>query len=242
MAKKTLLKDRLKKKQEEIRARGGSGDILFLKADTTTRVRILYVGEENEFIQEVTQFYLGPEIKGVISPATFGEPCAITEAFEELKASKDDDDKAMANKFPPRKRYLAYVAIYKDTKGKELDEERSPRFVLLTNSMYDDIIELFLDTDDWGDMTLTSDEGYDLKLSRVGSGKMDTSYSVVSCKNTPAPKEFRDKEYNLEEEVRKLIPSYEQTKEYIAQYLSLPDEDEPKKKKKKKKLKKKSDA
>lgn len=242
MAKKLKLTERLKKKQEEIRARGGSGDIYFLKADTTTRVRILYVGEEQEFIHEVTQFYLGPDIKGVISPATFGEPCAIMEAFEELKASSDEDDKILAKKFPPRKRFLAYCAIYKDTKGKELDAERSPRFVLLTNSMYDDIIELYLDPDDWGDMTLTSDDGYDLKLQRVGAGKLDTTYSVSACKNTPAPKEYRDKEFNLEEEVRRLVPSYEETKEYVTQFLSLPPEEETTKKKKKLKKHKKSDA
>lgn len=238
MAKKLLLKERLKKKQEDLRSKGGSGNIMFLKADTTTRVRILYVGEEEEFIKEVTQFYLGPEIKGVISPSTFSEPCAITDAFDELKASKDDDDKELANKFPPRKRFLAYCLIYKDLKGKELDKERSPRFVLLTNSMYDDIIELYLDTDDWGDMTDPGDDGYDLKLTRVGSGKMDTTYSVKPCKNSPVPKEFKDKVYNLEEEVRKLVPSLEQTQDYVAKFLSLPEEDEPKKKKKLKKHKK----
>lgn len=234
MVKKTL-KDRLKKRREELKAKQQSGNVFFIKPDTTVRVRILPMGDENEFIKEVTQFYLGPDLKGVISPATFDEPCAVMETYQELKTSKDDDDKSLAKTFPPRQRYLAYCIIYKDEKGKEVNVDNSPKFVLLTSGMYQDILELYLDEDDWGDMTDTQD-GYDLKLSRSGSGKTDTEYSVNPCKNTPAPKEYRGKVYNLDDEVRKIIPTYEETKELINKFLNLEpeeDDDEPKNKKKK---------
>lgn len=232
MSKKSL-KQRMKEKQAELKSRGGSGNILFLKADTTVRVRILNMGEEEEFIKEVTQFYLGGEIKGVISPVTFDEPCAIFEEFQRLRNSSDADDKELAKKFNIRKRYLAYCVIYKDLKGKEVDES-SPKFVLLTNTMYQDIIELYLDDDEWGDMSDPSDEGYDLKLKRTGSGMMDTEYYVTPCSKSPAPKPYANKVYNLEEEVKKLIPAYDETKETLAKFLGEdPHEEEevPKKKK-----------
>ncbi len=223
MAKKAL-KERLEKKKAELKSKGGQGAIYFQKPDTTVRLRILNMGEEEEFVKEVTQFYLGSEIKGVISPDTFGEPCAIVEAFEELKNSDDDDDKELAGKFPPRKRYLAYCIFYKDLKGKEVDENISPKFILLTSGQYQDILELYLDDDEWGDMTDLED-GYDLKLGRTGSGKTDTEYTVNPCKPTRIPKEYK-KVYDLDEEVRKVIPTYEETEKYIAQYLGIDNEDE----------------
>jgi len=232
------LKDRLKDKKEELKSRGEVGDIVFVKDGDVRRIRILNMGDENEFIKEVDQFYLGNEIRGVISPATFNEPCAIMEGYEELKNSSENDDKETASNFAPRKRYLAFCAFYSDKLGKELDEKLSPRFILLTSGLYQSIIDLYLDEDEWGDMT-NPQEGYDLKVSRSGKGKMDTEYSVTACKNTPAPKKYRKKVFDLDEEVRKIVPNYEETERIINQYMGL----EPVTKKKKKlKKKKKSDA
>ena len=94
--------------------------------------------------------------------------------------------------------------------------------------------------DEWGDMTNPQD-GYDLKVSRSGKGKMDTEYSVTACKNTAAPKDYRKKVYDLDEEVAKIVPSYEETQKLLNRYLGL-DADGGKPKKKKLKKKKKSDA
>lgn len=237
------LKEKLKDKKDELKSRSTGGDIVFVKDGDTRRIRILNMGEENEFIKEVEQFYLGNDIKGVISPSTFGEPCAISEGYEELKNSSDDTDVELAGKFSPRKKYLAYCVFYKDKQGKELDEENSPKFILLSSGLYQSIIDYYLDEDEWGDMTDPQD-GYDLKVSRSGKGKMDTEYSVTACKNTPAPKEYRKKVYDLDDEVRKIIPSYEESEKLLNRYLGLKtsgDEDEKPKKKKLKK-KKKSDA
>lgn len=245
---KKQLRDRLKQKQKELKERSSKGNILFMQPDKEYRMRILNMGEENEFIFEATQFYLGGEIKGVISPASLDKPCAIMEAYEELK-NGDDDEKELAKKFSPRSKYLALVALYKDKSGKELDDN-NPRFVLLTSGVYDEIIDLYLDEDEWGDMT-NPEDGYDIKIKRTGSGKTDTEYTVTALKNTPTPKEFRSKVFDLEEEIAKIIPSYEETQNYINEYLGLSDtddddeEEKPKKKKvvkKKKVLKKTSDA
>lgn len=230
MAKKTL-KEKLEKKKEDLKNRSNFGSIRFLKDGDTIRVRLLPMGEENEFIKEVTQFYLGGDIKGVISPATFGEPCAIMDAYTELKNSKDDNEKELASKFPPKNKYLAFCLIYKDEKGRELDE-KNPMFVLLSGGQYQSILDLYLDDEEWGDMT-DPENGYDLKLSRTGSGKTDTEYAVKPCKNTPIHKSYKGKVYDLDEEVRKIMPTYEKTKEFIEQYLQIdPDEDDDKPKRK----------
>ena len=240
MAKKESLKERLKKKQEDLIARGQSGAIYFQKPNTTIRIRILHMGEEEEFIKEITQFYMGQDIKGVISPDTFGQPCAIMESYEELKNSSDDDDKDIASKFTPRKRYLALVAFYKDEKGENVDESISPKFLLLSGGVYQDILTHYLDEDEWGDMT-DPEKGYDIKIKRVGAGKNDTEYTVTPCKNTKAPKGFRGT-YNLDAEITKIMPTYEKTKEYIETFLGLdPEEDDDEPKKKKKKVSKKKD-
>ena len=236
MAKESI-KERLKRKKEELKSRSEMGDIVFLKDGDPKRVRILNMGEENDFIKEVTQFYLGSEIKGVISPSTFGEPCAIMETYEELKNSEEDEDKELATKFSPRNKYLAFCAFYKDNAGKELDTNLSPRFVLLTSGLYQDIIDLYLDEDEWGDMT-DPEDGYDIKLSRSGKGMTDTEYSVNPCKPTRAPREFRNKVYDLDEEVRKIIPSYEETQRLLDKFLGTNSDDEDDKPRKKKPVKK----
>ena len=235
------LSKKLRKKLEARKAKlkeRGSGNLIFLKAGDELRCRIKPVGAENEFGIEVRQFYLGSEIKGVISPITFGEPCSIMETFEELKASSDSDDVELANTFQPRSRYLISAVVYKDTKGKKVDPDASKKMIMLTNGMYEDLVDLFLD-DEWGDFTDVED-GYDVKLSREGSGKTDTVYSVKPMKNTPTPKEYRD-DIDLEEMVREMIPTYEATEGFINQFLgdenndSDKEESEPKAKKKKKK-------
>ena len=241
MAKQSL-KERLKAKAADLKSKSGAGSIVFLKADQKLRARILNVGEEQEFIMEVTQFYLGSDIKGVISPATFGEPCALYEQYENLKKSKDPDDVELLKVLSPKKKYLAYCLLFKDPKGKEIDEN-SPKFVLLTGGMYQEIIDLYLDEDDWGDMSSPTDSGYDLKLGRTGSGKMDTKYTVTACPKTACPKPWNKKVINLEEEVKKIMPTYEETKELLDKFLGSSisdsdDDDSDKKKDKKKAVKK----
>ena len=214
----------MREKQSELKSKNQGGNIVYLKYGSDIRARILNMGPENDFVMEVIQFYLGGEIKGVISPATFNEPCAIYEAYQEAKASNDDSMKELAKKFNIRKRYLGLHLIYKDKKGKEVDEN-SPKFIILTNSQYQDVLDLYLDEDEWGDMTDPKD-GYDIRYKRTGSSKTDTEYSTTPCSKTPLPKEWAKKVFNLEEEVRKIIPTYEETEAILKKFLGESDDDE----------------
>lgn len=228
------LKDRLKKKKAELATRGSGGNGIKYLKEGTIRVRPLPVGDEQEFVAEMVNFYLGSEIKGVFSPETINQPCAIMEAYQELKGG-DEDDKEMAKGFSPKKRYLMPCLIYKDMKGKELEDD-PVKLVQITNSLYQEIIDLYLDEDDWGDMT-DPEDGFDLKLTRSGSGQFDTEYSVSPCPRNGKPilKKYHAP-IDLEDMVSKIIPTYEETKEKINQYLGLGSEEEeeetPRRKKK----------
>jgi hypothetical protein len=170
-------------------------------------------------------------------PSTFGLKCAITRTYEKYKASKDPAEREIADKFKPKSKFFCLAIRYKDEKGLEVDEQAGVKPVVLTNGQYQEILDMFVD-DEAGDMTdpLT---GYDIKFIRTGVGQMDTKYSLLACKPTKCPKKYRGP-YDIEAEIKKILPSYEETKDKITQFLSgaatdtEDDEDEAPKKKKKK--------
>lgn len=233
---KSRLKALKEQKQRIKDSSGGNNHFFFIKADDTIRCRILPVDENQPFGVEILQYYLGQEIKGVISPMTFEEPCAITELRDELLASDDEGDQKLADKLKPRIRFVVPVIKYKDLKGKEIDVQSGVRMLLLTKGQYDDLVDFYLDEDELGDFT-DPDEGYDIKFSRTGSGMTDTEYKQTTCRPTTLHKDF-DKIYDLEELLREAMPTYEETETYINRFMGIKDEeDEPREPKKKKSTK-----
>jgi len=233
MAKDTV-REKLKKRKKQLESKGGSGNITYIK-EGTIRVRILPVQGEEEFAFKVTQFYLGAELKGVFSQSSIDNgDCPILDKYHELMESDDEDDKDLAKTLKPKSKYLMPCIIYKDQKGKEIDEEKGITLVQITPSLYNDLIDHWLDDDDWGDMT-DPKKGYDVKLTRKGSGQFDTEYTMSPCPKTPLKKKKYAKEINLTELISKIIPSYEDAQDKLNQFLHLDgEEDEAPKKKKKK--------
>lgn len=221
--KTTSLRERMLAKKKKLAEKsGGGGFILRQKDEGTIRIRILPTGDD--FSHEITTFYLDG-IGGCNSPATFGEPCALLDAYNELKNSKDDGDKALAKDLVPRNKVVIPIIMYKDKAGKEVDEENSERLLQIAGGVAQDLIDLYLDEDEWGDMT-DPENGYDVKITRTGKGQMDTTYTVQPCKNTPIPKKYRKTVVDLEEMVRKQIDSYEKTVELRDKYLGLDADDD----------------
>ena len=218
-----------KKKLEE----KGSGNGLIFPKEGTLRMRIKSPGDDQELGMEVVQFYI-PGVGGVISPATFDEPCPFMEKYEELKQSKDEDDKELAKRLIPRRRYVIGGIIYKDDKGNGVDYDGQNRGVLIAGAVYQDIIDLYLDEDEAGDMT-DPVTGYDIKITRSGSGKFDTTYSVRQCKPSKLDKKYRS-DLDLEKIVRDQIKPYDELEEELNKFLNeapADDEDDAPKKKKK---------
>lgn len=230
---KNDLKQRLREKKEALKKRGAGGMIIRQKEEGTIRVRILPTGDDNDFVKEITQFWLGKDLGSVISPSTFGDECALLEAYKELKESKDDEDKELAKNLMPKKRYVVPVLVYKDDKGKKIDTDQSGKLLQITGGLYQNIIDLYLDEDEWGDMT-DAKKGYDLKITRDGLKMMDTTYSVQPCKNTPIDKKFR-KDVDLDEMVKTQVATFEETLEKKNKWFNSDEDTSDKKKKKDKK-------
>lgn len=222
-----------RKKQLEFK---GNGSGLVYPKEGTLRMRIKSPGDGQELAIEIIQFYLGGNLGGVISPATFDEPCPFMEKYQELKDSKDEDDKELAKNLVPRRRYVIGGIIYSDEKGSKVDYEGKDKGVLVPRSVYQDIIDLYLDEDEAGDMT-DPKTGYDIKIIRSGSGKLDTTYSARACKPTKLDKKYQGI-IDLDGIVRSQIKPYDELEDLLSQYLNEDhgdDDDDDKSKEKKKK-------
>jgi hypothetical protein len=233
MALSEKLRKKMEQKKKELASRGGGMKGLVSFKEGKTRIRFLNCGDE-DFAFEATQFYLGKEIGGFISPATFGEPCAVNEFYTKLSKSTNDDDREIAETLKPRKKPLAPIIKYKDEKGKEIDEDKGAALAILTNDNYQELVDWMLDEDDYGDFT-DPKNGYDIKINRVGAGKFDTKYKLMKCDSSKLAKKYAGTTYSPEDMVRKLIPSYEDTQEFLLKFQLANglDTEEPKKKKKK---------
>ena len=238
-------REKMLARKKKMAEKNSSGSIIFPK-EGTMRVRLLSQGDDKELGLEIVQFY-DPKLGGIISPATFDEPCPFMEKFKELKSSSNEEDQALAKALTPRRRFLIGGTLYKDEKGKEIDTDNVGKPILIPRSVYQDIIDLYLDEDDWGDMT-DPESGYDIKITRSGKGKMDTNYTVTACPKGKNPKPSFIPEIDLEKIVRDQMLSYEELEEKLSEFLNgadTADDDEeevaPKKDKKKNKKVKGSD-
>ena len=232
---KQSLKEKLRKKRTELSSGGGKGNVLYIK-EGTTRVRVLPIQQEM-LAAEVVHFYFNEKLKGLYSASTLKEPCPVVEAYTELKNSRDESDQDIAKRISPKKAYLIPVVVYSDDKGKSIDAENSGKLMKISNNVYQAIIDLYLDDDEWGDMT-DPKEGYDIKITRTGKGKNDTEYTVAPCKNTPLDKAWAKKSVDLDAMVKELIEPYDSAKAKLEEFLGVDldeddDDDKPKKKKKK---------
>ena len=230
-------KEKMLARKKQLESKGNGNGLVFPK-EGTLRMRIKSPGDDQELGIEIVQFYLGGNLGGVISPATFDEPCPFMEKYQELKNSKDEDDKELAKTLVPRRRYVIGGPVYADEKGTKFDYEGKDKGVLVPRSVYQDIIDLYLDEDEAGDMT-DPRNGYDIKIIRSGSGKLDTTYSARACKPTKLDKKYQGN-VDLEGIVRSQIKSYDELEELLAKFLNEDhggddEDDEPKKKKTKKK-------
>ena len=226
-------RERMLERKRQMAERASGGSIIFPK-EGTMRVRLVSQGPDKELGLEIIQFY-SQKTGGIISPATFNEPCPFMEKFQELRKSSDEEDQELAKKLTPRRRFLVAGTLYKDEKGKEIDTENVGKPILIPRSVYQDIIDLYLDEDDWGDMT-DPEDGYDIKITRSGKGKTDTSYSVSPCPKGKNPNPKYIKEVDLEEVIKASLPSYDELEGKLSEFLNGADLDseEPAPKKKRK--------
>lgn len=226
------LKKRLLQRKEKLKRSGGGNFNYFLIKQGITRMRLVQAPPDKEFAVEATFFYINKDIGGIVSPVTFGEPCAIMELYQKLKNSKRDSDKKIAEKIKPKKRYFAMHYKYLDEKGRKPDTESGVKLTILTAGQYQDLIDLYLD-EEAGDMS-NPKRGYDVKYKREGTTQFDTEYSTMRCNPTPMASKYAGKIYDPEVALRKIIPTYERTQEIAEEVYNADMADRSLKKKKKK--------
>jgi hypothetical protein len=123
--------------------------------------------------------------------------CLIcSEELEELRLSKDKDDKKKYSDQRPKVRYFLSVI--------DRDDDEKLKVLPCGSQILTGILEYVTDEDEYGDI-LDAQEGRDLIITKSGSG-MDTEYTVKSkVKSTPI--------FDEEDEITKLIgTSAEDTK------------------------------
>lgn len=231
-------KEKMLARKKALESRANGSGFVFPK-DGVLRIRIKSPGEGEEIGMEIVQFYLGDKFKSVLSPETFGENCPLMEKYLELKDSSDPDDKELAKKLIPKRRYVVGGLVYADEKGKKVDYEGKDKGILIPRQVYQEIVNMYCDEDEAGDMT-DPKNGYDIKITRTGKGQFDTNYSVQNCKSTEIPRELRG-DVDLEGIVRSQMKDYDELEDILKQYLNEApddededDDDEPKPKKKSK--------
>lgn len=211
--------EKMKKRQADLeKGSGGSYKYFLFTKEGTRRMRPLPAPDDEEFGVEVTTFFLGKEIGGVVSPTSFGGPCAIMEAYQKLLNSKNEDDKTLAAQLKPKKRYMVAHIAYLDDKGLKVDEDSGAKLALLTAGQYQDLCDLFLD-DEHGDFT-DPINGYDIKYKRVGKGMTDTVYSTLTCKSTKLPKKY-NKIHDPLKMAKAITPTYEETQDMVKKFLKV---------------------
>lgn len=230
----TTTREKMLARKKQLESKGNNSGFVFPK-EGTLRTRLKSPGDDKELGIEIIQFYLNKEMGSVISPATFDEPCPFMDKYNELRSSKDEEDKELAKLFVPRRRYVVGGIVYEDDKGTKVGYDGKDKGILIPRAVYQDIVDLYLDEDEAGDMT-DPKEGYDIKIIRSGSGQYDTTYSARACKPTKLEKQYQGI-VDLEAIVRSQIKSYDELEEILAKFLKeSPDVDEddesPKKSKK----------
>jgi hypothetical protein len=215
--------DKLKLRRQQLKEKSSGGDMFFIGKPGTYRMRSVPVEQNMENAVEVIQFYLGPEIKGVLSPATLGLPCALEEHYQALKESGDEDDISTAASMGRKMKYIMPHYRYKDEAGKEPDLEAGVRFLMMTNGQYQAWIDYYLE-DEIGDPS-DAVKGFDIKYKREGTGKFDTEYSLLNCKPTKCHPSFRSP-VNPDEMLKKILPTYDETQSFLNRFMGSRDDDE----------------
>ena len=77
-------KEKMLARKKQLESKGNGSGLVYPK-EGTLRMRIKSPGDDQELGIEIIQFYLGGNLGGVISPATFDEPCPFMEKYQELK-------------------------------------------------------------------------------------------------------------------------------------------------------------
>lgn len=159
---------------------GGDGKTLFLKTGMT-HVRILPPTEgAKSWFRAYKEHGLRTDGKyGTYTcpESVDGSECPICEAGTVLYELKGDNNIKKAKKLYPKAAYLYNAYVYSNPDGKTLNDGI---FTLKSGPVvWKQLMEFDNDpAGDWGDITNITN-GVDLRITRAGKGRFDTTYTVM---------------------------------------------------------------
>jgi hypothetical protein len=173
--------------------------ITLKEGDTTVRFLPPPVGVQNPFMRTHRHFI---RLANLEHPVVFNcprmlakQPCPVCEQVDKLKASGNRADYKKAGSFLPRLYIFANVID-------RAQEERGPLILRFGKTIFDQLMEIRTDLKKGGDYTNPEEEGFDIIITRKGSGMQDTEYSVYPCKRNSELGDLSwiDKQHNLVKE------------------------------------------
>ena len=165
-------------KREKAELNSGSNFLKLRQGRNVLRILPPPVGRKSPFVRVWQHFF---NVPGKEKAASFTCPrmmakkhCPACAKADELKASGNPADKALANDMFARKRVYANVV---DRSAPELGVQ-----IFAFGKMVDDALVSLREDDPDEDFTHPI-EGFDVIVERSGTGKMDTKYSVRGARN-----------------------------------------------------------
>lgn len=196
------LEELIAKKKGDIQAKKGR-QRAYKVGKGKTRVRILpgwRGGDDPTFWHDFGQHFI-KDSNGDIAAVyictenTYGKTCEVCEAIRHgiKHANADETIKQLEEAKSGGSKYLVNALILSDK-----EKAGEPVVMELGTTVFEAILEMIAE---YGDIT-DLDAGYDLLITREGSGRYDTKYTVMPApKSDPVPKTMMDKLHNLDEYV-----------------------------------------
>lgn len=186
--------DKVTKKSADLKKSGNyNTDYDKLEKGKNVRRVLPPKGDNDVFWSEgFLHFGLGSDGKKTVTCLeTYGEgkKCPICQYVEELKKSKNKEDKQLVDRIRRVKR--TYIAVL----NRDAEEEK-PLVLPVGQTIMKQIVDLICDPD-YGDIT-DFEEGRDITITKSGSG-LNTEYSVIAKpKTTVASEDFTAEELDEE--------------------------------------------
>jgi len=150
-----------------------------------------------------------------------GEKCPVCETMKMMKKSRDSKDRENAEDLFPKFRVFAQVAVrVMDAKG-AIKDTVGPLKTGFGKTIFDKLVKLAKNPD-YGDITDPSEHGFDIEISRQGTGKSDTKYDAIPCRKSLSLGDLGIIDRSDDMSIFAEVPSYEKA------VAMLKGEDKPK--------------
>ena len=157
-------------------------------------------------------FRVGADNQIVPCNSIFRKRCFICEKCAELRKKEDPESLEEARNMRSSPRYLVNMIEIKNP-------ENGVQIFSIPKTVWEDYIKVWMNDDNWGDIT-NPKTGYDIIITRTGTGLLTKYASQIMKEPTPIPDMGVLKNLKDLDEIAEKIFTYEQQKEI---YYGTPD-------------------